>query len=182
MRGGHFGSGSASSIWRGVSIAAGFLLLTLAIREYVGRFDLLFDQHTIFSGVTYTDAHVTILGMSFIAPALAIGAVIAFAGGLLELRVRWLVAAIAPAVVCYVIVALAGWYVSTFIVNPNRLDRERPYIADNIALTRQAYGLDRFAQQRVSRRDHRCRRRSGTQSGDARKHPPVGRGRACRPR
>ena len=42
--------------------------------------------------------------------------------------------------------ALAGWYVSTFIVNPNRLDRERPYIADSIAFTRQAYGLDRFAQ------------------------------------
>ena len=42
LRGGHFES-SASSIWRGVSIAAGFLLFTLAIREYVGRFDLLFD-------------------------------------------------------------------------------------------------------------------------------------------
>ncbi len=41
---------------------------------------------------------------------------------------------------------VAGWYVSTFIVKPNQLDRERPYIADNIALTRQAYGLDRFAQ------------------------------------
>ncbi|MGD0738087.1 MAG: UPF0182 family protein [Terracidiphilus sp.] len=146
MRDGHFGGGD-SSMWRGVSTALGFLLFTLAIREYVGRFDLFFDQHPIFSGVSYTDAHVTILGMSFISVALAIGAVIAFAGGVLKLRVRWLAAAIAPAVVCYVIVAVAGWYNSTFIVNPNRLDRERPYIVDNIALTRQAYGLDLFAQQ-----------------------------------
>jgi len=146
LRGGHF-EGSTSSFWRGVSIAAGFLLFTLAIREYVGRFDLFFDQHPIFSGVSWTDAHVTILGMSFIAAALAVGALIAFSCGLLKLRVRWLAAAIAPAVVCYVIVALAGWYASTFIVNPNRLDRERPYIVDNIALTRQAYGLDLFAQQ-----------------------------------
>ena len=145
LRGGHF-EGSSSSIWRGVSIAAGFLLLTLAIREYVGRFDLLFDQHTIFSGVSYTDAHVTLTGMLFISAALAIGALIAFACGLLELRVRWLLASIVPAVVCFVIVGLAGWYMSTFIVKPNQLDRERPYIADNIALTRQAYGLDRFAQ------------------------------------
>ena len=112
LRGGQFG-GSDSSIWRGVSIAAGFLLFTLAIREYVGRFDLLFDQHPIFSGVSYTDAHVTILGMLFISVALVIGAVIAFAGGVLKLRVRWLLAAIAPAVVCYVIVALAGWYMTT---------------------------------------------------------------------
>ena len=39
-----------------------------------------------------------------------------------------------------------GWYVSNFIVKPNELVRERPYIAYNIELTRQAYGLDRVAQ------------------------------------
>ncbi len=65
---------------------------------------------------------------------------------MLQPRVRWLLAAIVPAAVCFVVAGLAGWYVSTFIVNPNRLDRERPYIANNIAFTRQAYGLDRFAQ------------------------------------
>jgi uncharacterized membrane protein (UPF0182 family) len=145
MRDGQFG-GAASSMWRGVSIAAGFLLLALAIHEYVSRFDLLFDQHTIFSGVTYTDAHITLIGMLFISVALAIGAVIAFAGGLLKPRARWLIAAILPAAVCFVVAGVAGWYMNTFIVKPNQLDRERPYIADNIALTRQAYGLDRFAQ------------------------------------
>ncbi len=35
---------------------------------------------------------------------------------------------------------------SSFIVKPNELVRERPYIANNILMTRQAYGLDRFAQ------------------------------------
>jgi hypothetical protein len=39
-------------------------------------------------------------------------------------------------------------YISSFIVKPNELDRERPYIAYNIDLTRQAYGLDRLAQRR----------------------------------
>ena len=55
-------------------------------------------------------------------------------------------AAVAPAAICYVIVGLAGWYVTTFLVKPNQLDRERPYIADNIEMTRQAYALDKFAQ------------------------------------
>ncbi|MGA3132018.1 MAG: UPF0182 family protein [Terracidiphilus sp.] len=146
LRSGHF-ENSTSSIWRGVSIAASFLLLTLAIREYVGRFDLLFDQHAIFSGVSYTDAHVTLIGMLFISAALAIGAVIAFACGLFRPRVRWLLAAIVPAAACWIVTGVAGWYMSTFIVNPNRLNKERPYIVDNIALTRQAYGLDAFAQQ-----------------------------------
>ena len=61
-------------------------------------------------------------------------------------RGRWLAAAVAPAAVCYVAVGLAGWYVTTFLVKPNQLDREKPYIADNIQMTRQAYGLDRFTQ------------------------------------
>ncbi len=38
------------------------------------------------------------------------------------------------------------WYVGNFVVKPNELVRERPYIAHNIELTRQAYGLDRIAQ------------------------------------
>jgi hypothetical protein len=142
--GGRFGA--ALLPWRGVSIAAGFLLFVLAIREYIGRFGLLFDQHTIFDGVTYTDAHITIIGMLFVSAALALGAVIAIAGGVLRPGARWLIASIVPAAVCFVIAGIAGWYVSTFIVKPNQLDRERPYIADNIAATRQAYGLDRFAQ------------------------------------
>ena len=132
--------------WRGVSVAAGFLLLTLAIREYIGRFGLLFEHHTIFDGVTYVDAHITILGMGCISVAFVAGAAIAISGGLLRPGARWLLAAVAPAAACYVIAGIAGWYTTTFIVKPNQLDRERPYIADNIALTRQAYGLDTFAQ------------------------------------
>ena len=139
-------SSAAGLPWRGVCLAAGFLLFTVAIREYIGRFDLLFEHHTIFDGITYTDAHVTLIGMSCISVALALGAVIVFAGGLFRPRARWLLVAIVPAAACYVIAGIAGWYVTTFIVKPNQLDRERPYIADNIALTRQAYGLDRFAQ------------------------------------
>ena len=63
-----------------------FCCFALAIREYVGRFELLFEQHTIFAGVTYTDAHVTLIGMLFISVALALGAVIAIAGGVFKPR------------------------------------------------------------------------------------------------
>ena len=138
--------GAASLPWRGVSIAASFLLLTLSFREYVGRFGLLFDQNTIFYGVTYTDAHVTVVAMLIVSAALALGAVIAFAAGIIRPRARWLLASIVPAAACYIVAGIVGWYVSTFVVAPNRLNRERPYIAYNIASTRQAYGLDRFAQ------------------------------------
>ncbi len=146
LRGGHFRD-SASSIWRGISIAASVLLIAFGLREYVGRFDLLFEKHDIFSGATYTDAHITLTGMLCISLALFVGAAIAFAGGLFRPRVRWLLLAVLPAIACWILTGVAGWYTTTFIVAPNRLNRERPYIVDNIALTRQAFGLDRFAQQ-----------------------------------
>jgi uncharacterized membrane protein (UPF0182 family) len=130
---------------RGVSVTAGFLLFALAIHVYIGRFNLLLGHHTIFDGVNYADAHVNLTGLLFVAAALLVGAVIAIAGGLLGKSGRWLAAAIVPAAVCYAIVGAAGWYVSTFVVNPNQLDRERPYIANNIRMTRLSYGLDQFS-------------------------------------
>jgi len=138
--------GYISLPWRGFSIAFGFFLLILAMRVYFARFERLFDEHTVFSGVTYADAHVTLPGMLVVCAALILGAGIAIINVVMVPRVRWLMAAVAPAVACYLVVQIFGWYVSSFIVKPNELVRERPYIAYNIELTRQAYGLDRLAQ------------------------------------
>jgi hypothetical protein len=132
--------------WRGLSITTAFLLLVVGLRVYVGRFEQLFDHHTIFDGVTYTGAHVTLTGMLLVSAALVLGAVIAAVGGLLAPRARWLAAAVVPAVICYAGVALVGWYVSSFRVKPNELVLEQPYIVHNIEMTQQAYGLDRFQQ------------------------------------
>jgi uncharacterized membrane protein (UPF0182 family) len=132
--------------WRGLSIAFAFLLLILAMRAYIGRFERLLDDHTIFGGVTYTDAHITITGMLIVCVALVLGAVIVVVNAVRVPRGRWLAAAILPAVVCYIAVQGIGWYVSSFIVKPNELVREKPYIVYNTDLTRQAYGLDRVTQ------------------------------------
>jgi uncharacterized protein len=132
--------------WRGFSSAFAFLLLILAMRVYVGRFERLFDDHTIFSGVTYTDAHITLAGMLVLCVALFLGAVIAIANAVLGARLRWLVVAILPAILCYLGVQVFAWYVSSFIVKPNELIREQPYIAHNIELTRQAYGLNQVSE------------------------------------
>src|SRR5713101_8385560 len=132
--------------WRGLSITFAVLLLVLAMRAYLARFERLFDGHTIFAGVTYSDAHVMVPGMLVVCAALVLGAVIAAVNAVRVPRGRWIAAAILPAGLCYVSLQLVGWYVSSFIVKPNELVREQPYIAHNIALTRQAYGLDRVSQ------------------------------------
>ena len=134
-----------TSPWRGLSVAFAFLLLAFAMLVYFGRYERLFEDHTIFGGVTYTDAHVMLTGLLVVCAALVVGAVIAIVNAVSAPRGRWLAAAILPAAACYVVLQVVGWYVSSFIVKPNELVREQPYIAHNIDLTRQAYGLNRVS-------------------------------------
>jgi hypothetical protein len=130
--------------WRGLAIAVAALLLTVMVQVYFGRFDLVFGDHTIFSGVDYTQAHITLAGLLVVCGALLVGAAIALTAAVRAPRLIWIVGSVVPAVVCYIAVQLVAWYVSTLIVRPNQLNRERPYIAYNIELTRRAYDLDRI--------------------------------------
>lgn len=132
--------------WRAFSIAFAFLLLVVALQVYLSRFERLFEEHTIFGGVTYTDAHVVLPGLLVICAALVVGAGIAIVNAVSRQRGRWLVAATVPAAICYLVLQGVSWYVGNFIVKPNQLVRERPFIADNIKLTRQAYDLDGVSQ------------------------------------
>jgi len=137
---------SDHAAWRGLSIAGAVVLLMFAVRVYLGRYERLFEDHTIFAGVTYTEAHVTLTGMLVVSVALVAGAAIALVNAVAAPRARWLAASVVPAAICYAIVAVIGWYVGNFVVKPNELVRESPYIAHNIEMTRRAYALDRIVQ------------------------------------
>jgi uncharacterized membrane protein (UPF0182 family) len=84
--------------------------------------------------------------MLVVCAALVAGALLAAVNAFSMQRGRWLVAAVVPAVVCYFALQIVSWYVSSFIVKPNELVREKPYIVYNTDLTRQAYGLNRVTQ------------------------------------
>jgi uncharacterized protein len=137
---------SSAPAWRGLSIAFAFVMFMLAARVYLGRFEQLFEDHTIFAGVTYTEAHVTLTGMLVVSVALAVGGLLSLVNAVSAPRVRWLVLAVAPAAACYILTGIAGWYVTSFIVKPNELVREAPFISHNIEMTRRAFGLDRVEQ------------------------------------
>jgi len=131
---------------RWFSGALAFLFVVVAARTFLGRFDRITADHTIFDGVTYTDAHIILGGLLLICAALIIGAGIAAMNLFLRPRAGRLIAAPVPAIACFVLVQIAGWYVNSFVVKPNELVREQPYISHNIEFTRQAFGLDRISQ------------------------------------
>ena len=139
-----FESSSVPLRWFSAAIAS--LLIVVAVRTFLGRFDRVTADHTIFDGVTYTDAHIMLGGLLLICAALIIGAGIAGMNLFLRPRVGRLIAAPVPAVACFILVQIAAWYVDSFVVKPNQLVREQPYISNNIQFTRQAFGLDRITQ------------------------------------
>ncbi len=130
--------------YRGVSFALALLMLVAAARFVLARYDRLFQDHTVFSGVGYTEAHVIIPGFLLVAVALVAGAAIAVYNGIGPRKLATLLVALAPVVVVYLGVTVVSWYVGGFIVKPNQLVRERPYITHNIEFTRRAFDLDRI--------------------------------------
>lgn len=133
-----------AAVYSALSTALALLLFALALRAYLARYEYLFDDHQIFSGVTYTEDHYLLPGLSIVAVALVLAAAIALVNGFALRRLRLLIAAPALPLLVYIVacVAVPG-YVQSFVVKPNELDRESPYIEHNIAATRRAFNLDR---------------------------------------
>ncbi|MDR1988867.1 MAG: UPF0182 family protein [Acidobacteriaceae bacterium] len=137
---------SSPSALRGVSLASAFLLFTFAARAWLSRFDWITTDHTIFAGITYTDAHVMLPGMLLFSGMLALGGALCLVNAVAAPKLRWIVASLTPALVVFVGMSTVSWYVTSFIVKPNELVRERPFIEHNITLTRAAFALDRVTE------------------------------------
>jgi uncharacterized protein len=124
-------------------LVLGALLLAFkAVGFWLDRFELVFSPRGIVFGASYTDVNASLpmLGALAVLAALCSLAFLVqitrpgvrlVAGGLLALAAVWLIG-----------VGLYPAMLQRFRVTPNELAAERPYIAHNIRMTRQAYGLD----------------------------------------
>ncbi|WP_407176415.1 UPF0182 family protein [Bradyrhizobium sp. STM 3562] len=127
------------------SVLLALLLLVKAWSYALDRYLLLYGDNGVVVGASYTDVHVQLPVLWLLIVLSLIAALMAFAN--LGARTYWLpVAAI-------LVIALGSFVLSGvvpslfrhFFVKPSELELEKPYIARNIALTRQAYDLDRIA-------------------------------------
>ena len=129
----------------------------------------------MFSGVGYTEAHILIPGLLLVALALVVGAAIAVYNAIGPRRLVTLLAAVAPAVVVYVGLTVVSWYVGGFIVKPNQLVRERPYIAPQHRVHATGRSTCRACSRRPSRPTPGIAAVDlATQRRDARQHPALG--------
>jgi uncharacterized protein len=130
-----------------VSFSIAPWLVVLAWRFVLSRYPYLWGEHQTFSGVNYVEANHLLPAYGWVAIALIIAAVVSLVNALAMRRVRMLIAAIAIPVVVYVIgILIIPAYVTNFVVKPNELARETPYITHNITWTRRAFGIDKIEQ------------------------------------
>ena len=67
---------SSGAAFRGVCCALALFLVGVSWRTYLSRFPFLWEDHAIFSGVTYTEAHYTLPALLIVCVALIIAAII----------------------------------------------------------------------------------------------------------
>src|SRR4029077_15385921 len=124
-----------------LSILGGLFLALIAFGYVLDQFDLLFRDETVLTGAGFTSITARLPALEILSVVVAMAAVAMFANaffrtiwvlaGTLGL---WLVASVPLLGVCQAVI-------ERFVVTPDQLNKERPYIARNIEATRQAYAL-----------------------------------------
>jgi len=140
-----------------LNLLGGLLFFAISFSHWLGRYDILYSQDGVVYGAGYTDVHVLL-------PARTALALLTFGLGLLY---TWRslrggdpptgeglgrINGLSRGVLLYLLVAAVGVLlvpqgVQRVVVQPNELDRERPYIGYSIDLTRAAFDLKAIAAQ-----------------------------------
>ena len=125
-----------------LKLNAALWLLLLAGGLFLDRYEILFSSQGIVFGAGYTDVHIVLPALWIALAAVASLGVFLFASTRWAVSRRMMGAAIGVAVLAWVLgrMVLPGM-VQNFIVEPNELELEEPYLEHNIAMTRLAYNL-----------------------------------------
>ena len=125
-----------------LSLLLAAIAFLIAVGFWLERYELLYSSAGVVFGAGYTDVHSRLIAYWVMSLA-------ALVLGMLFVLAVWQNNIALPAYgVGFYLVALLlvdgfyPWFQQQFIVEPNELDKELPYIKHNIEFTRNAYGLN----------------------------------------
>ncbi|MDQ4025846.1 MAG: UPF0182 family protein, partial [Actinomycetota bacterium] len=125
-----------------VSVLFGLMALVKAVQYYLGTYGLNFSERGVVTGASYTDVNVHLHALRLLAIISIVSAVLF----IVNIRVRRVSLPLAAVGIWALTSFLAGFVwpslVQRFSVDPQELQREREYIARNIAATRSGFGLE----------------------------------------
>lgn len=120
----------------------GAMLLVVAFRNLLANYDLVYSHRGVVFGASYTDVHAQRLANWTLAVVTVAIACLLLVNAFVR-RVRLLIgAAVAWAAASVVLGYVIPAAVQQTVVVPSELTRERPYIANNLEMTRAAFALD----------------------------------------
>jgi uncharacterized membrane protein (UPF0182 family) len=122
--------GLESRFLRGAAVV---FLLALAVRFFLGRYEMVYNDHGFMVGIDYVDLNIG-LPLQWLVIAGCLGAAVLVWLG------RWLLAGLMA--VTLVVQFAAPRLVGALYVRPNEISLERPFIQAHIRATRNAYGLE----------------------------------------
>jgi len=128
----HLEGGLESKFLRGAATA---LLLALALRFFLGRYELVYSEHGSFLvGIDYVDQNISLPIQWLLILTCLICCAFVWMG-----RWRLLLSLVAVLVVDFALPRL----VSTLYVRPNEISIQKPYIETHIHATRSAFGIEK---------------------------------------
>ncbi len=136
--------------WREFTFAKGHLAIVLAMifalkswGYQLNSYELLFSNNGLIFGAGYTDVHARLLALKVLMiVSLAVALIILV--NIFVQKISWVIWGIVAWMGIAII--LGGAYpalMQKLVVQPNEFNKEKPYLENAIAFTRQAYALDR---------------------------------------
>jgi uncharacterized membrane protein (UPF0182 family) len=123
-------------------VLAGIFVLLKAVAYFVDRYGIDFSQRGVVqTGASYTDVNAVLPAKTVLAVIAVICAALFFAGAL---RRSAMLPAVGFGLLVLSAIIIGGVYpaiVQQFVVKPNELAKEQPYLSHEIAATRRAYGI-----------------------------------------
>jgi len=134
----------STSVKKHIALFGLFLSLILSFGFFIDRYKLLFSDHGFIYGANYTDIKAKLITLKLLVP-LSIITGISIVVAILKSRFKWLMIPAGITTLVYIGgMVLYAPFLQKFKVAPNELELEKPYIENNIRLTRFGYDLDRI--------------------------------------
>jgi uncharacterized protein len=124
-----------------LSVLLGLFMLLKAVAYWMDRYGLVIEDGGLITGMTYTDDNAVLPAKNILMVIAVICALLFFAN---VVRRTWMLPGLGMGLLVLSAVLLGGLWpflVQQFQVQPSEPDKEAPYIAMNIAATRQAYDV-----------------------------------------
>ncbi len=130
-----------------VHLLTGIIALLTAWSFWLARYQLLYSTQGVVFGAGYTDIHAKLLAYISLTIIALLVAIISFVC-IWQGNNTFLLSSIGFFFVIWLLANhLYPWLIQEFVVNPNELAKEKPYIEHNIKFTQTAYKLDRVQRQ-----------------------------------